>query len=152
MNIYERLKELDIVLPEAPMPGGLYTPVRVVGNQAYVSGIGPNVIGGQSFAGKVGKEVSLEEAQTAARWSAIHLLTVLEKYVGLDKVKSAIKILGFVQSAPGFNDQPQVINGASKVLNDVFAGTDGHARAAIGVAELPGNIPVEIEGIFELCE
>jgi enamine deaminase RidA (YjgF/YER057c/UK114 family) len=150
MNIYDRLKELGITLPPAPAPGGLYAPVRVVGKLAFVSGAGPAVINGRTFAGKVGAQVGLEEACEAARLCAVNLLSILEDQIGLDKVKSAAKILAFVQSAPGFNDQPQVINAASQLLNDVFPESGGHARAAIGAAELPGSLPVEIEGIFEL--
>ena len=151
MTVHDRLKEQNLSLPETPPIGGLYTPVKVVGKLAYVSGCGPYIKGSNAkILGKVGKDLSLEEAGVAARQTALNVLSVLDHYVGLEQVKSIVKLLAFVQSAPGFNDQPKVINYASGLLNDVFPDTGGHARSAIGTNELPGNIAVEIEAIVEL--
>lgn len=149
MNIYDRLKELNIELPSAPPAMGLYTPVKIAGNMAYVSGQGPLTDGKLTCTGKVGKEVTIEQAQTAAREIAINTLALLHEYVGdLNRIKSVVKVLGFVASAEGFNKQPEVINAFSQVMTDVFG--EKHARSAVGANELPLNISVEIESIFEL--
>ena len=150
MDIYERLKELNIELPQAPKPMGLYTPVKIVGNMAYVSGQGPLVDGKLTCIGKVGAGVTIEQAQAAARQIALNTLTLLHEYVGdLNKIKSVVKVLGFVASADGFGDQPSVMNGFSQVFLDVFGENGRHARSAIGTNELPMGISVEIESIFE---
>jgi len=151
MDIYKRLDELGIKLPESPKAMGLYVPVRIVGNLAYVSGQGPLVDGVITCTGKVGKDVTLEQAQAAARQIAINTLAALHEYVGdLNKIKAVVKVLGFVACCEGFNEQPAVINGFSQVLVDVFGENGRHARSAVGTNELPMNISVEIESIFEL--
>jgi len=130
---------------------GLYVPVKIVGNMAYVSGQGPLVDGKLICTGKVGKDVSIEQAQAAARQIAINTLAALHEYVGdLNKIKSAVKVLGFVASADGFNEQPSVINAFSQVLVDVFGESGRHARSAVGANELPLDISVEIESIFSI--
>lgn len=151
MNIYEKMKELDITLPEAPAKGGLYTPCVLFGeNLAYISGCGA-VIGGQKAEGKLGKDYSLEEGQEFARRSMLNVLATLEATVGdLNRVKRAVKILVFVASDDEFTMQPQVANGASELLAELFGREMVPARSAIGVNVLPGNLPVEIEAIFEL--
>ena len=151
MDIYEKLKELNIELPHAPKVMGLYVPVKIAGNMAYVSGQGPLVDGMISCTGKVGKDISIEQAQAAARQIALNTLAALHEYAGdLNRIKSVVKVLGFVASAEGFNDQPNVINAFSQVLVDVFGENGRHARSAVGTNELPMNISVEIESIYEL--
>lgn len=151
MNAYENLAKAGYKLPEVPPLGGLYQRVKRVGNLAFVSGQGCTVKGVPVFTGKVGAGVSVEQGQEAARICVLNALTVLHDSLGsLDKVKNVIKVLGFVASAPGFNSQPSVINGCSQLLIDVFGDAGRHARSAIGTNELPGDIPVEIEFIFEV--
>ena len=152
MDIYAKLKELGIELPTAPTPMGIYKPVKQVGNLLYVSGQGPTKDGVVIKTGKVGAECTIEEGQEAARICAINALAILHDYLGdLNKVKSVVKILGFVASAPGFGRQPEVINGASRLLADIFGEENGiGARSAIGTNELPSGIPVEIEFVFEV--
>ena len=151
MDIYQKLKELNINLPKAPKAMGLYVPVKITGNMAYVSGQGPLVEGKPICTGKVGRNVTVEQAQAAARLIAINTLSLLHEYVGdLNKVKSVVKVLGFVESAEDFNEQPTVINAFSQVLVDVFGENGRHARSAVGTNELPLDISVEIESVFEL--
>jgi enamine deaminase RidA (YjgF/YER057c/UK114 family) len=151
MDIYDRLEQLAVKLPDPPARGGIYTPVKQSGKQLYVSGQGPNVNGRPAYTGKAGAERTVEEAQEAARICALNMLSVLNEYVGdLNRVKGVVKLLGFVESAPGFNEQPRVINAASQLLVDIFGDEGWHARSAIGANELPSDITVEIEGIFEL--
>jgi len=151
MDVYARLKELNLTVPELPGIGGIYKPVRQAGNCLYVSGQVSAVSGGQAITGKLGAERTVEEGQQAARICALNALSHLHNFLGdLNKIKGVIKTLAFVQSAAGFNDQPVVINGASGLLKEIW-GEDGiGARSAIGVNELPRNVSVEIEFIFEI--
>jgi len=150
-HVYERLKELNLILPKPPPVGGIYKPVRQMGNCLYVSGQGPTKDGAPVITGKAGAERTLEEAQEAARICVLNGLSVLHGYLGdLNKIRGLIKMLAFVQSAPGFNMQPKVIDGASALLRDIWGEAGVGARSAIGVNELPGNITVEIEFIFEV--
>ncbi len=152
MNVYEKLSELGLTLPEPPAKGGLYTPCKAFGgNLVYISGCGP-VIDGRSAVGKLGREVTLEDGQLAARNAMLNVLAVLQAYTGdLNRVKSAVKILTFVASADDFTQQPQVANGGSELLVQLFGEAAGcPARSAIGVNVLPGDIPVETEAIFEI--
>ena len=149
MDVYKKLKELGIELPQVPKAMGLYAPVKVVGNMAYVSGQGPLKDGKVMCTGKVGRDVTVEQAQAAARQIAINTLAALNEYIDdLNKIKSVVKVLGFVASAEGFNDQPMVINAFSQIFLDVFGEDGRHARSAVGTNELPMNISVEIESIF----
>jgi enamine deaminase RidA (YjgF/YER057c/UK114 family) len=151
MNAYENLAKAGYALPEVPPLGGLYQRMKRVGSLAFVSGQGCTVKGAPVFTGKLGAGVSLEQGQEAARICVLNALAVLHDSLGsLDKVKNVVKVLGFVASAPGFNSQPAVINGCSQLLIDVFGDAGRHARSAIGTNELPGDIPVEIEFIFEV--
>ena len=151
MNVYENLKKLGFELPPLPPKGGIYKPVKQVGNLLYISGQGATEKGIPVMEGKLGKECTMEQGQKAAQICTLNALSVLHDYLGdLNKIKSVVKTLAFVASADNFNQQPVVANGASQLLLDVF-GEDGvGARSAIGVNELPGNIPVEIEFIFEV--
>lgn len=151
-SVYERLKELGLTIPEAPAKGGVYAPCKKFGDGLiYVSGCGP-AIGGEKITGKLGAEISLEEGKKYARQSMLNVLAVLERELGnLDRIKDCIKLTVFVASAEDFYDQPQVANGASGLLTTLY-GDDAGAptRSAVGIHVLPGNIPVEIEGIFQV--
>lgn len=151
MNVYENLIKLNIELPTPPAKGGLYLPVRQVGNLLFTSGVGPIVNGTPAFVGKIGKDLTVDEGQMAARIVAINILSVLHFYLhDINRIKHVVKILGFIASAENFDSQPLVLNGASQLFIDVFGERGQHARSAIGTNVLPGNIPVEIEGIFEI--
>ena len=135
-----------------PPKGGIYKPVKQVGNLLYISGQGATKDGQPVVSGKLGSERTIEEGQEAARICTLNALSVLHEYLGdLNKIKSVVKILAFVASAPGFNSQPAVVDGASQLLKDIFGDDNGvGARSAISAIELPGNISVEIEFIFEI--
>jgi enamine deaminase RidA (YjgF/YER057c/UK114 family) len=152
MTIDERLVELGIELPEVPQPIGAYVLYVQTGSLLYTSGIGPQEHGQFPFKGKVGDGgLSIEEGRAAARLCMLNLLSLVKQGAGsLDRVERVVKVLGFVASAAGFNDQPLVMNGASELLGQVFGERGRHARSAIGVNELPRDIPVEIEMIVEL--
>ena len=150
-KIDARLAELGISLPEVVRPVGAYVPAVRSGSYVYVSGQLPLVAGKLVFVGKVGAEVTPEQGKEAARVSGINALAALASVVGsLDKVKRIVKVTGFVASAPGFTAQPGVVNGASDLFKDIFGETGQHARSAIGVAELPLGVPVEVELIAEV--
>lgn len=151
MKIENRLKELNIEIPPSSPPGALYAPVKQVGNVLYVSGQVPMLAGKPQFTGKVGSERSIEYAQDAARLCIKNMLAALKTYTGdLDRIKSVVKLLAFVSSEVGFDRQHLVINAASQMLIDVFGPEGAHARSAVGVNQLPMDVTVEIEGIFEL--
>lgn len=153
MNVSQRLQDKGITLPQAPARGGLYAPCkRFAGNLAYISGCGPDLQGEPFQPGKLGAELTLEAGQQAARNCVLNAVAVLQREVGdLDRVVSIAKILVFVASDNAFYQQPQVANGASQALMDIFGEEIGcPARSAIGVNVLPGNIPVEVELLVEL--
>lgn len=150
-NREARLKELGIQLPEARRPVGSYVPAVRSGNLLFVSGLGPETLAGKQWKGKVGAELSVDEGAQAARSAGVAMLArVRAEAGGLDKVVRVVKVLGFVASAPGFGQQPQVMNGFSNLMADVFGDAGRHARSSIGVNELPNDIPVEIEAVFEI--
>jgi enamine deaminase RidA (YjgF/YER057c/UK114 family) len=152
MTAEARIKELGLSLPQPPKPGGNYIPGVRVGNLLYLSGHGPSRVDGVPAArGKVGRDLSVEEAYKVAREVGINLLGTARSLLGsLDKVKRVVKVLGMVNSAEGFGDQPKVINGFSDLMVEVFGENGRHARSAVGMAELPSSIPVEIEMILEV--
>lgn len=151
MDIYTKLKELNIELPEPAAKGGLYAPVRVVGNLAFVSGQTPSKDGKFIMTGVVGDDLTLEDGQTCARLCAINTLAALHHHFGdLNKVKGCFKLFGLVRCTSEFGNQPQVINAASQVFIDVFGDEGWHARSAVGTNALPFGVPVEIETAFEL--
>jgi len=153
MDIYKKLDQLQIKIPDAPAKGGVYTPAREFGDKlVYVSGCGPQVKGICEFPGKVGREVTFEQAQQSARNCILNILAVLQAQIGdLNRVKQFVKMLAFISSDNGFAMQPQVANAASQLLVDIFGEECGCAsRSAIGVNILPGDIPVEIEILVEL--
>ncbi|MEU1548934.1 RidA family protein [Nocardia sp. NPDC005745] len=146
----KNLAELGITLPPVAAPVAAYIPAIRTGSLVYTSGQLPFVNGQLSAVGKVGAEVSIEEAEEAARLCALNALAAVHDLVGLDAVVRIVKVVGFVASAPGFGDQPVVINGASEFLGQVFGDAGKHARSAVGVSELPRNTPVEVELIAEV--
>ena len=152
MSAEARIKELGLSLPQPPKPGGNYIPGVRVGNLLYLSGHGPSRVDGVPAArGKVGRDLSVEEAYKVAREVGINLLGTARSLLGsLDKVKRVVKVLGMVNSAEGFGDQPKVINGFSDLMVEVFGENGRHARSAVGMVELPSSIPVEIEMILEV--
>ena len=152
MDVYENIRKSGYELPPSPPKGGIYKPVKQVGNLLYISGKGATKDGQPVVSGKLGSERTIEEGQEAARICTLNALSVLHEYLGdLNKIKSVVKILAFVASAPGFNSQPAVVDGASQLLKDIFGDDNGvGARSAISAIELPGNISVEIEFIFEI--
>jgi enamine deaminase RidA (YjgF/YER057c/UK114 family) len=145
-----RLAELGIELPPVTAPLAAYVPARRSGAFVYTSGQLPMVDGALQRTGKVGREVSVEDAAGLARIAALNALAAVHGLVGLDAVSGVVKVLGFVASAPDFTGQPAVVNGASALLGEVFGDAGAHARSAVGVAVLPLDAPVEIELIVEL--
>ena len=152
MSPEARLKELNLELPTAPKPLGVYRPVVIVGNMAYVSGHGPLKPDKTLITGRVGADLSLDQGKAAARQVGLTILATLRDQLGnLDRVKRLVKVLGMVNSAPDFLDHPKVINGCSELFVEVWGPENGiGARSAVGMGPLPGNIAVEIEAIFEL--
>lgn len=151
MDVYTKIGELGYQLPELPPRGGIYKPVKQVNNLLYISGQGATVEGVPKITGKIGDKCSLEDGQEAAQLCVLNALSVLHDYLGdLNRIKGVVKMLSFVASAPGFNSQPAVADGASKFLSDIWGDAGVGSRTAIGVNELPGDIAVEIEFIFEI--
>ncbi|MGH3098556.1 MAG: RidA family protein [Streptosporangiales bacterium] len=146
MSIDTRMQEAGIELPSPPAPGGQYQPVVVAERFAYVSGQTPVRDGVPTVTGKLGAGVSVEEAQEAARLATLNCVAQLKKRLGsLDRVERVVKLSGYVASGEGFGQQSLVVNGASAVLEEIFGEAGQHARVALGVAELPGGAPVEVE-------
>jgi enamine deaminase RidA (YjgF/YER057c/UK114 family) len=149
MSAEARLKELGIVLPNLATPMANYVPYRLAGNLLYLSGQGPRDENGKNLTGKVDTEVSVEEAYRRARLVGLGLLVATRTALGsLDRVEAVIKLLGMVNSAPTFGQQPKVINGCSDLFVEVFGEAGRHARSAVGMAGLPNGISVEIEAIL----
>jgi len=147
----ERIAELGLELPEVVAPLASYVPAVRTGSLVYTSGQVPLVKGEPTATGKVGAEVSVEEAVHAARVCALNAVAALKAEVGeLSRVKRIVKVVGFVASAPDFHGQPQVVNGASDLLGEIFGEAGRHARSAVGVAVLPLDVPVEVELIAEV--
>ncbi len=145
-----RLAELGIELPEVVTPLAAYVPAVRTGNLVYTAGQLPMVAGQLTATGKVGVDVTPEEGKALARICALNALAAVDSLVGIDAVTRVVKVVGFVASAPGFNGQPGVVNGASELLGEVFGEAGAHARSAVGVSELPLNAPVEVELIVEV--
>jgi len=145
------LRDLGLALPEVPKPVAEYVPAKRVGNFVYVSGQGPIRDGRPAYVGRVGAEVSPEDAYKAAQICALNCLAAVKSLVGsLDAVEEIVQVRGFVNSAPDFHDQPKVVNGASELLVKLFGERGRHARAALGTSNLPGNIPVEVEMVVRV--
>jgi enamine deaminase RidA (YjgF/YER057c/UK114 family) len=151
MKIEEKLNEMGIKIPEAAKPVASYVPFRRVGNLIYISGQDCRVNGKLKYEGKVGRDVTEEEAYEAARITSINLLAILKSAIGnLDKVVKIVNLHGYVNSADGFVRQPMVINGVSDLLVEVFGEKGKHSRCALSANELPFNTPVEVEMIVEV--
>lgn len=149
---YAKLAELGLELPKVSPPLAAYVPAVRSGNYVYTSGQLPMVDGKLVIAGKVGAEISPEQAKDLAARCALNALAAIESVVQLTKVVRIVKVVGFVASAPGFTGQPGVINGASELFGEVFGEGGRHARSAVGVSELPLGAPVELELIAEVAD
>lgn len=147
----DRLAALGIDLPPAPPPIANFVTHVIEGNMLYLSGQGPREANGFMHTGKVGSEVSVEQAYEDAKLTGVNLLAVMNEALGdLSRVRRVVKLLGMVNASPDFKDHPQVINGCSDLFNAVFGEAGQHARSAVGFGSLPGNITVEIEAIIAL--
>ena len=153
MGAEARLAELKLELPAAPKPVATYLTAVRVGNLLYVSGHGPLRVDGTLHVGKLGDNLDIPAGQAAARQTGLAILATLKTHLSsLDKVVRLIKVLGMVNSAPDFGDQPKVINGFSDLMVEVFGESGKGARSAVGMGALPGGIAVEIEVIFEVTD
>ncbi len=151
MRVEKRLEELGIVLPPVAAPVANYVNAVRTGNLLFLSGKGPSYGDGSMGRGKVGRDVSIEDAYQHARLVGLNLVAVLKAELGdLDKVARIVKVLGMVNAVPDFEDQPKVINGCSDLFVEVFGDKGRHARSAVGMGSLPSNITVEIECIVEV--
>jgi enamine deaminase RidA (YjgF/YER057c/UK114 family) len=150
MSASQRLRDLGIELPDVVTPAGAYLPAVRSGSLVFTAGQLPVVAGKLVATGKVGTEVTAGEAAGLARTCALNALAAVHSLVGVDAVLRVVKVTGFVASAPGFADQPAVIDGASSLFGEVFGDAGRHARSAVGVAELPKNAPVELEIVVEV--
>ena len=152
MSAEQRLAQLGLELPPAPKPVGVYKPMLIVGNLAYLSGHGPLKSDGTLITGRLGDDMTLEQGQQAARQTGLAMLASLRSGLGsLDRVIRVIKLLGLVRSTDSFDQQPAVINGCSQLFADIFGPDQGvGTRSALGTNALPTGIAVEIEGIFEI--
>ena len=152
MNFEDKIKELKIELPEAKPPVGNYVATKIVGNLLYVSGQVSINSNGELIKGKVGKDLNTDEAYKAAERCGISIISQVKKACGgdLSKVKSCIKLTGFVNSTDDYTDQPKVINGASDLIVSIFGEAGMHTRAAVSTNSLPLGVAVEVDAIFEL--
>jgi enamine deaminase RidA (YjgF/YER057c/UK114 family) len=152
MSIDRRLAELKLELPPPRAPAFAYVPVAVHGDLAWVSGQLPWQPDGTLPRGKLGAEIKVEDGRSAARLCVLNGLSVLRESIGtLDRVRRIVKVVGFVASAPGFVEQPAVVDGASTLIAEIFGEVGRHARSAVGVAELPRGVPVEIEFVAAIA-
>lgn len=151
VSVEQRIRELGIRLPEPAAPVANFVPFTRVGRLVFISGQVPTDEEGRLIAGQVGTDFTVEEATKIARQVGLTLISVIRTAAGeLDRVIRIVKINGYVNAAPGFERQPQVVNGVSDLLVEVFGDRGRHARAAVGAASLPGNVPVEVEAIVEV--
>lgn len=151
MSAEARLKELGIVLPKVPAPVANYLPYRIAGNLLFLAGQGPRDENGNLLSGKVGGDVSVEEGYKRARIIGLQLLSATRTALGsLDRVDTVVKMLCMVNAVPEFKEHPKVANGMSDLFVEVFGENGKHARSAVGMGSLPGQISVEIEGILSI--
>ncbi len=150
-TVEQRIAELGHTLPPVSPPIGSYVKGVVVGNLLFLSGNGPDQPGYTSPKGQVGTTVTIEQAEEAARYVGLNLLAAAKETLGsLERIRRVVKLLGMVNSAPDFGQQPRVINGCSDLFLAIFEDAGRHARSAVGMSALPNGIPVEIEAIFEV--
>jgi len=148
----EKMKELNIELPEVPKPIGAYVPAKRVGELVFCSE-GPSKEGRFIYTGKLGAEKTIQEGYKAARICALNCLAAIKDLIGsLDKIEEIVQVIGFVNSVPDFEQQPEVINGASELLEQIFGEKGKHVRCALGTSSLPRNITVELEMIVKVKE
>ena len=151
MSYEEQLRVLGLTLPDPPKPVANYVPVVRVGDLLFLSGVLPSRDGQLIMTGKLGQELSIEQGKEASKIAVLNGLSIIRHEAGsLDRVKQIVKMVGHIASAPGFTDQPSVLNGASDLLVSVFGDAGRHARVAVGAAELPRHAPVEIELIVQV--
>lgn len=153
MSYEQKLTQLGLALPAPPKPVANYVAVVRTGDLLFLSGVLPSRDGQLVMTGKLGQNLSIEQGMEAARVAVLNGLSIIRHEAGsLDRVKRIVKMVGHIASAPGFTDQPQVLNGASDLLVSLFGDAGRHARVAVGAAELPRQAPVEIELIVELAK
>lgn len=151
MSYEQKLKQLGLELPAPPKPVANYVPVIRAGDLLFLSGVLPSRDGQLIMTGKLGQNLSIEQGMEAAKAAVLNGLSIIRSEAGsLDRVKQIVKMVGYIVSAPGFTDQPQVLNGASDLLVSVFGEAGRHARVAVGAAELPRGAPVEIELVIQV--
>lgn len=151
--VESRLKELGLELPEAVAPLYNYVPVTIHRGVAYVSGQVPRINGEIPYPGKVGRDVTIDQARELAEFCVLKALSCLKVTIGnLDKVEQILKVTGYIQASPGFNEPAKVLDAASELLVNIFGENGRHARTAIGAAELPSNTPVEIDFVIAVKE
>ncbi|MGD0144699.1 MAG: RidA family protein [Rhizomicrobium sp.] len=152
-KIDTRLNELGIVLPTPPAPVASYVPFVISGKQVFISGQVPMAADGLKYVGTVGKELTQEDGNAAARLCAVNVLAQLKVACdgNLDRVKRCVKLTVFVNAVPGYTQQPEVANGASNLIVEVLGDAGKHARAAVGASSLPRNVATEVEAVFELA-
>lgn len=150
MSANQRISDLGITLPKVATPAGAYVPAVVSGNLVFTAGQIPLVDGKLVATGKVGKDLSADQAKEIARICALNAVAAIKSVIGdLDRVTKVVKVVGFVSSTPDFTAQPSVVNGASELLEQIFGDKGIHARSAVGVAVLPLDAPVEVELVVE---
>lgn len=149
MTPEERLAQMGLTLPPVPVPVANYVPYRFAGNFLYLSGQGPKRADGTYRQGRLGKDISIEDAYAEARLTGLQLLAVAKAALGdLSRIEAVVKLLGMVNAEPDFSDHPKVINGCSDLLVDVLGDAGRHARSAVGMGSLPNRMAVEIEAIL----
>lgn len=152
MSYEDRLKQLGLEMPQAPKPVATYVPAVRAGELLFLSGVLPMQNGQLAFTGKLGRELTVQQGMEAAKVAILNALAIAKQELGtLDRIARVVKVVGHVASAEGFSDQPQVLNGASDLLVEIFGEAGRHARVAIGVAELPRRAAVEIEVILAVA-
>ena len=152
MTVDDNIKKLNIKLPNAPDPVGSYVATKIVGKLLYISGQVSINEKGEFIKGKVGKELNLEEGYEAAKRCALNIISQAKKACNndLSKIKSCVKLTGYVNSTDNFTDQPKIINGASDTISSIFGNAGKHTRAAVSTNSLPLGVAVEVDAIFEL--
>lgn len=149
MTPEERLAQMGITLPSVPVPVANYVPYRFAGNLLYLSGQGPKRADGTYRQGRLGRDISIEDAYAEARLTGLQLLAVAKAALGdLSRIEAVVKLLGMVNAEPDFSDHPKVMNGCSDLLVDVLGDAGRHARSAVGMGSLPNRMAVEIEAIL----